>query len=45
MGGKKKGGAPKEPDVTIPEGGDPSAGKGVFDDVCGVCHAIEVSND
>lgn len=38
--GKKKGGF-KEPDVTVPEG-DPKVGKGIFEDQCSVCHAIDV---
>lgn len=41
MGGKKKGGPPKEPDVTIPEG-DPKAGRAVFDELCAACHAMTV---
>ena len=40
MGGKKKGGF-KEPDVNVPEG-DPKVGKGIFEDQCSVCHAIDV---
>jgi mono/diheme cytochrome c family protein len=38
MGGKKK---LKEPEVTIPEG-DAKIGKGIFEDQCSVCHAIDV---
>ena len=43
MGGKKKGGF-KEPDVTVPPG-DPNVGKGIFEDQCSVCHAIDVLCD
>lgn len=38
--GKKKGGF-KEPDVVVPEG-DSKIGKGIFEDNCSVCHAIDV---
>ena len=38
--GKKKGGF-KEPDVVVPEG-DAKIGKGIFEDNCSVCHAIDV---
>ena len=38
--GKKKGGF-KEPDVTVPPG-DANIGKGIFEDQCSVCHAIDV---
>ena len=41
MGGKKKGGF-KEPDVEVPPG-DPAVGKGIFEDQCSVCHAMDVS--
>ena len=31
----------KEPDVTVPDG-DATTGKGIFEELCSVCHALDV---
>lgn len=35
----------KEPKVTIPEGGDKSTGKAIFEQQCSACHSAEAGDD
>lgn len=35
----------KEPKVTIPEGGDKSTGKAIFEQQCAACHSTEAGDD